>query len=111
MHRRTRIRLGQDQPVSRSSKPLHLGRQLNFFCRTALAAENPETTAVDYIEISLLAALRQRVLAVAQKRKVLVDHPVQKCLGLLTQQRVNAYWAVFYQVSGLTHALAHFAPG
>ena len=110
MHGGARIGLGQDQPVTRARQPAHFLGQFDAFRRPRLATQQSEPGALDRFEEDAFAALLELVLAIAEERKVIVDHPVDQRLAFALQQRVHALRAVLEQFARFVHALAHLAP-
>ena len=103
--------LGEDEPVPGTREPLHFEGQLDGLVLPPLVVgQQAEPAAFHGPQENLVLAIGELVLAIAEKRKVVADHPVQQQLAFLAQFLVDARRPELEQLAGLLHFLAHFRP-
>ncbi len=111
VNRRARVRLGEDQPVPGAREALHFPGQLDgLVLASFIVRQQSEPAALERPQENLVLSIGQPVLAVAEKREMVVDHPVQQQLALLAQFVVDALRPELEQLPRFLHLLAHFGP-
>ncbi len=84
VHGGTGVRLGQDQPVPGAREALHFARQFDGLVLTPfVVGQEAEAAALDRPQEYLVLSVGQLVLAIAEEREMVVDHPLQQFLALL----------------------------
>ena len=110
MHRRTRVRLGDDEPVLGARQLAHFLAEFNRSATSLVLRQYTKAGAFDRAQELLLSAFEEPVFAVAQEGEVIVGHPAQQRLAFLQQLGVRSMRSLAQRHAGCEHLAAHFRP-